>query len=188
MRMRAGSSLLALLLGLSLAAVGARPAYACSCASMPLKNEVRGSDAIFSGEVQSIDGDTISQGDEMAAPGRITFAVQDSWKGIAAESVEVYGQGDGVNCYNTFEEGEAYLVYASRAKGTPDAPLHNNACGETKPLAVAEADLRLLGPPVGSLPDTGGPTPAFVGTLLAIAVLSVSAFCAAGVLSKRMRS
>lgn len=154
---RAVSLLLALVMGLSLSALDARPAHACSCMSLPLQNEVRISDAVFSGEVQSIDEDSASP-DGGSAVGRVAFAVQDTWKGVAVESVSVYGQGDGTNCYNTFEEGEAYLVYASRAEGAEDA-LINNGCGETKPLATAEADLRLLGPPASELPETGGPSP-----------------------------
>ena len=177
-RMRAGSVLLALLMGLSLAAVGARPAFACSCADVPLENDIRDADAVFSGEVRSIDEGASAGGGMMAAPGRIQFAVEDSWKGVTAETVDVYGQGDGVNCYNTFEEGEAYLVYASRAK-EPDAPLKNVGCGETKPLAYSEQDLRLLGAPADRLTDTGGPPlPAFGGAVLAL--LAAGALVARG--------
>lgn len=153
--MRVGSVVLALVMSLLLVTVGAGPAYACSCADVPLKNDIRNADAVFSGEVRSIDEDASAGSGIMAAPGRINFAVEDSWKGATAETVDVYGQGDGVNCFNSFEEGEAYLVYASRAKG-PDAPLTNVACGETKPLAASESDLRLLGQPTASLPETGG--------------------------------
>ena len=184
--MRIACLLMALAMSLSLAAFDAGPAHACSCMSLPLEDEVKRSDAVFSGEVQSIYEDAASPGGGMMAPGRISFAVQDSWKGVAAESVSVYGQGDGANCYNLFEEGEDYLVYASRAKDADDAPLKNNACGETKPLAGAEADLRLLGPPVEELPETGGPAPAPIGgILLATAALSISVACAVGLLLKR---
>lgn len=128
---------------------------ACSCASMPLKDEIEGSDAVFSGEVQSIaEGATPDRTSESTAPGfveatgKVSISVQDSWKGVTAEVVEIYGQGDGGNCYNIFEEGEAYIVYASRegVTGGP-APLENNACGATKLLADAEADLQALGSP-----------------------------------------
>ncbi len=186
-RMRAGSVLLALLMGLSLVAVVAQPALACSCGDVPLKNDIRDAEAVFSGEVRSIDEDARAGSGIMAAPGRINFAVEDSWKGVTAETAEVYGQGDGVNCYNLFEEGEAYLVYASRAKEA-DAPLKNVGCGETKPLAGAEPDLRLLGPPVESLPETGGPSLlAFGGMLLSIAALSFTAVRVVGMRSKRTR-
>lgn len=178
--MRAGSIFLALAMSFLLVALDVGPAYACSCMDAPLENDIRRSDAVFSGEVRSIDEEATAGGGGMAAPGRITFAVEDSWKGVATESVDVYGQGDGVNCYNTFEEGEAYLVYASRAKEAA-APLKNVGCGETKPLEGAEADLRLLGSPADELPETGGVAPlAAGGALLVAGVLSVVAACAVG--------
>lgn len=181
-RMRAGSLLLVLLLGFSL--VVARPAHACSCMDVPLKNDIRKSDAVFSGEARSIDEEATAGSGGMAAPGRITFAVEDSWKGVTMKTVDVYGQGDGVKCYNLFEEGEAYLVYASRAKEA-DAPLKNVGCGETKPLEAAEADLRLLGPPADELPETGGVAPLSAGgALLAAGALLVAAACAVGRLFK----
>lgn len=186
-RMRAGSVLLALVMSLLLVTVDVGPAYACSCVDVPLKNDIRRSDAVFSGEVRSIHEDATAGGGGMAAPGRIAFAVEDSWKGVTTETVDVYGQGDGVNCYNLFEEGEAYLIYASRAKEA-DAPLKNIGCGETKPLAGAEPDLRLLGPPVDELPETGGPAPSAVsGILLAMVGLSACTACAVGIRSKRTR-
>ena len=180
MRMRAVSVLLALVMSRLLLTLDVGPAYACSCMDVPLKNDIRDADAVFSGEVRSIDEEAPGGGSGiMAAPGRITFAVEDSWKGVTAETVYVYGQGDGANCYNIFEEGEAYLVYASRAKGD-DAPLKNVGCGETKPLAGAEPDLRLLGAPADELPETGGPAPLpVVGILLlAAGTLSISTACA----------
>jgi hypothetical protein len=135
--------------------LGSREAHACTCAIFPLEKEIRASDAVFSGEVQDIDeGMTAPNGGSIR--GKITLEVQESWKGVSAEAVDVYGQGDGVNCYNMFERGETYLVYAARAEQRGDEYLKNIACGATKPLADAGADLRLLGSPGGSLPDTGG--------------------------------
>lgn len=180
--MRAGSVLLAT--SLLLVTLDAGPAYACSCMDVPLENDIRDADVVFSGEVRSIDEEAIVGSGPMAATGRITFAVEDSWKDVTAQTVDVYGQGDGVNCYNLFEEGEAYLVYASRAEGA-DAPLKNIGCGETKPLAAAGADLRLLGPPVDELPETGGLAPLALGvTLLVVAALSVAAARVVGMLFK----
>lgn len=184
-RMRAGSVLLALVMSLLFVTLDVGPAYACSCMGVPLKNDIRDSDVVFSGEVRSIDEEVTVGGGMMAAPGRISFAVEDSWKGVTTETVDVYGQGDGANCYNLFEEDEAYLVYASRAKEA-DAPLKNIGCGETKPLAGAEEDLRLLGPPVDELPETGGPAVLpFGGLLLTVCALSISTVCAVGILLKR---
>ena len=156
---------------------GAEDAYACSCITTPLEDEIKASDAVFSGEVMSIDEQATpggihkseASGGFPGATGRISFAVLNSWKGITAETIEVYGQGDGVNCYNTFEEGETYVVYASRGEATEGnpAPLENNACGSTKPLAYAEKDLRVLGPPASALPESGGPVAWGSGTLYA---------------------
>ena len=185
MRMRAGSLFLALAMSIQLVTLDVGPAYACSCMDVPLKNDIRDADVVFSGEVQGIDEEPTAGGGMMAAPGRITFAVRDSWKGAPAETLDVFGQGDGANCYNLFEEGEAYLVYASRAKEA-DAPLRNVACGETKPLAGAEPDLRLLGASADELPETGGPAPllSVVGILLAASTLSISTACALWMLSR----
>jgi len=182
-RMRVGSLFLALLLGFSLV-IGAKPAYACSCMDAPLEDDIRDADVVFSGEVRSFDKESSVGSGPLAATGRITFAVEDSWKDVTPQTVDVHGQGDGVNCYNTFEDGEAYLVYASRAKEA-DAPLKNVACGETKPLAAAEADLRLLGPSADGLPETGGPVPlSAFGTLLAMVGLSACIACVVGIRGK----
>jgi len=126
---------------------------------MPIENEIRHSDAVFSGKVQSIDKDVTTAGGGFPPfpPGRVTLDVQDSWKGVSTESVSIDGQGDGINCHTMFEEDETYLVYASRKGEDADAPLQNNACAATKPLEYAKADLRVLGSPPDDLPETGGP-------------------------------
>jgi hypothetical protein len=134
---------------------GAPGAHACTCAVSPLEKEIQRADAVFAGEVQGIDKDLTAPGGK-SSRGKVSLDVQESWKGVLADSADVYGQGDGVNCYNVFERGETYLVYAARAEKTGDQYLKNIACGATKPLEDAGADLRLLGSPEGSLPDTGG--------------------------------
>ena len=150
---------------------GASDAHACTCAILPLEKEIRTADAVFSGEVQGIDeGMTAPNGGSIR--GKITLDVQESWKGVSANPVDVYGQGDGVNCYNVFERGETYLVYAARAEERGDEYLKNIACGATKPLADAGADLRLLGSPGGSLPDTGG----YGGSAFEVAAISAAVF------------
>ena len=93
MRMRAGSVFLALAISILLVTLDVGPAYACSCMDVPLKNDLRDSDVVFSGEVQSIDEEATVGGGPLAAPGRITFAVRDSWKGAPAETLDVYGRG-----------------------------------------------------------------------------------------------
>ena len=154
---------------------GASDAHACTCAIFPLEKEIRRADAVFSGEVQGIDGGVPAPGGG-SIRGKIAIDVRESWKGVSAESVDVYGQGDGVNCYNQFERGETYLVYAARAEKKGDEYLKNIACGATKPLDDAGADLRLLGSPEGSLPDTGGyGASAFEGAAVSAAVFALLA-------------
>ena len=48
MRMRAVSVLLALVMSLLLLTLDVGPAYACSCMDVPLKNDIRDADAVFS--------------------------------------------------------------------------------------------------------------------------------------------
>jgi hypothetical protein len=85
---------------------------------VPLGNDIRKSDAAFSGEARSIDEEATARSGVMAAPGRITLAVEDSWKGVTMETVDVYDQGDGVNCFNPFE-GEKPTSSTPRAPKRP---------------------------------------------------------------------
>jgi hypothetical protein len=153
-RMRLGFLIFALAVNLLLAGTSnLRNAHACSCASVPLEEHLRTSDAVFSGEVVGIDQNDLSSG---AGPqlGKVTFDVSDVWKGVSEEPVAVYGKGPEATCGIDFEEDESYLVYAHRSN--EDDPLETYLCDATKPLAAAERDLRLLGPPDTTLPGTGG--------------------------------
>jgi hypothetical protein len=137
---------------------GAREVYACSCATRTLAEEFRTSDAVFSGEVVSIEENELSP-DAIPPLGRVTFEIRKSWKGVSEESVAVYGQGDEASCGIDFEKGRNYLVYAYRLN-EENTPLETSFCDATKPLTEAEGDLRLLGAPTTVLPDTGAPEPA----------------------------
>ena len=156
-RFRLGFLMLALAANLVLlGGVGARSADACSCGGgATLEEQIRWSDAVFSGEVESIDRDQRTPG---AGPplGRVTFDAKEVWKGGPGESFEVYGYGDGVMCGIEFERGESYLVYAYRSGRGGDGPLETDLCAPTKPLENADDDLLVLGPPEVPIPDTGG--------------------------------
>ena len=145
-----------------------RNAHACSCISLPLEKHLRTSDAVFSGEVVGIDENDLSPG---AGPrlGKVAFDVSDVWKGVSEESVAVYGQGPEASCGLNFEEGESYLVFAHRSN--EDGPLETNLCDATKLLAAAEDDLRVLGSPDDTLPDTGGSISSPIGDATAFALL-----------------
>jgi len=185
--MRAMAILLACVLASNLALAadpGARSAHACSCAGgASLEEELESSDAVFAGAVTEIEREDHAPG--VGPPlGRVTFDVNESWKGVTEGTASVYGQGDEVSCGLDFDPGERYLVYAYR---TGDH-LETSFCEATKPLAEAREDLRLLGSPSSTLPDTGGPEPAQVpASRAAVAVASVALIALAGALILRQR-
>ncbi len=184
--MRIGLGTLVVTLVLSLVLAGgpyAGRAYACSCSGIPSVAEgLRGSDAVFSGEMVR-GGIEDPDPEDGTMIGGIQFRVLDAWKGVPGESVVLYGQeaayygeleeGEMVvfsSCAYVFERGERYLVYASRYEDG----LQTGACDRTAPLAEAEKDLDDLGPPADRLTETGGPPLPLAGALGAAAALSVS--------------
>lgn len=182
-RMRAGSVLLALLMGLSLVAVGARPALACSCAGGESTEEAfRRADAVFSGKMVR-GGIEDPDPEDGTIIGGIRFRVIDAWKGVSGESVVLYGQEAAYygeleegemavsgGCAYVFGEGESYLIYASRY----DDGLQTGICDRTASLAEAEKDLDVLGPSADRLTETGGPPLPFAGVLAAVATFWIS--------------
>lgn len=171
--MRAGSLLLALAMVLSLTALDARPAYACSCALPGSTEEAfRNSDAVFAGEVVEIEelpmereGTTTFMMHPLAP---VTFDVKGAWKGVTDDPVVVHGQGPGANCGLDFDRGETYLVFARGGGG--DDPLQTDLCSATRQTSV-ETARNIFGPPATGLPETGGPTLSFL--------FGVSAACVA---------
>ncbi len=193
-RMRAGSILLALLLGFSLVAVDARPAFACSCAERRSTEEAhRSSDAVFSGEVVEIGKLPMEQegptdpGLPLLAP--VTFDAKESWKGVAEDPAVVHGQGPGPSCGLDFERGETYLVFAGRAGEGENSPLQTDLCGNTFP-ASEETARNILGPPPETLPETGGVPLAGpgwgMGPKLAAAAVALASLAAGALLASRV--
>jgi hypothetical protein len=190
-RVRAACVFLALLLGFSLV-VGARPAYACSCAGMwDTDEEFQRSDAVFAGEVVEVGELSVERAGPtdprtpLLAP--VTFDVKGAWKGVAGDSVVVHGQGPAPSCGLDFERGETYLVFAGRAGEGENGPLQTDMCSSTRQSSV-ETARNMFGPPTGILPETGGPAPLAVGgALLAMAGLSACAVRAVGALNKQTR-
>lgn len=160
-------------------------AHACSCAgTLSVAEELRASDAVFSGEMIRGGVEDPRPGDGTMMGG-IEFRVIDSWRGVSDETAVVYGQAapyygkleEGKmytdnSCTYLFEKGKSYLVYASRYQGGLGA----FSCSRTTTLGSAQKDLDALGPPAGRLTDTGGPVLLPAVLLAATAAFSVSAW------------
>ncbi len=67
-------------------------AYACSCVSTTPAEELRTSDAVFSGKVASVAKDMVSA-DGGPSLANVDFRVEEVWKGVSEGSVSVYGYG-----------------------------------------------------------------------------------------------
>lgn len=163
----AGAILIAVVCGVFLSS---DCASACSCgvpagvSSQELaRQELSNSDAVFAGEVIDIDRPlSITSSD---APMKVAFRVSESWKGAGGETVSVKTAVSDTSCGYPFDEGEGYLVFASKGIFYEEGELEVGLCGSTKLLPEARAELATLGPgaaPTGTsvagerLPDTSG--------------------------------
>jgi hypothetical protein len=111
----------------SFASLTDQRAMACDCAwpGSP-REELRRKDAVFSGEVTSINRE------------RIEFKVEKFWKGPRAKKVSIrYELSD---CTYLFVAGKKYLVYAFGKE-----ILETDKCTRTKELDKASDDLKELG-------------------------------------------
>lgn len=191
--MRAKAILLACILAANLALAGgpgARGAYACDCAEIQSPAEgLRSSDAVFSGEVTGFGAEDPNPRDDVPLGG-VRFGVEAWWKGISGNTAVIHGQGQGYfgtaeegemlvlnTCDVTFERGSSYLVYAYHGEGDGDETLRTDICTATKHLSDADEDLRVLGSPSATLPDTGG-VPLFLLVAAVVALILAGALVA----------
>jgi len=127
------------LVGIALALLVARGAFACSCISLQLSDEIKYSALVFAGHVARID----KTDDGML---RVTFTVYQSWRRRAAEEVAVDTAPSGASCGYPVEPGGDYLIFAKRI---PDRPyLRIGLCSHNTPLICApQQTLKKLGRP-----------------------------------------
>jgi len=149
-------------------------ASACSCGGFEgsqrevVERALSHPGAVFSGEVVEVD-----KGSQTST---VTLRVNEVWKGPQTETIQVSTRSLDAACGYPFKEGQEYLVYADEGK----QGLQVNACGPTKPLSEAQADLEVLGNGEtlggsGVLSDTSGGFPPFgVMGMLVGAVAAVS--------------
>ena len=126
--------------------------------------------AVFRGRVTNVGFDWFGR---LAAP--VTFAVEESWKGVDSNQVVVY-TGDPERY--SFQSGETYLVYAFRS----DGPLYTSACSETtlgtRATAAQLSDLSKRTPIAiaKAAPDiTSKTVPVIVVTLLLLLTMGFAA-------------
>lgn len=142
---------LLLVIIVSMLAIETESACACSCAPPGSPDEeLTRATAVFTGKVvglaKPLDGfGPISSAD----PIKVTFQVYTVWKGSISQTTTITTSRSGASCGYTFEKGSEYIVYAHG----PENDLAVSLCSRTRPLAVADDDLAVLG--VGSAPLAG---------------------------------
>jgi hypothetical protein len=124
-----------------------RVATACQCAVPPAQEAADRSDIVFRGELVDHKGDAA------------VFRVREQWKGNVESFIELeWRLGDGGDC-NGFSSrdlkvGNELLVFAKRGR---DGIYRTSICLPTKPVEIAQRELRDLGP--GKSPQKGKETP-----------------------------
>lgn len=112
----------------------------CSCAEPePISTALKNADAVFTGRVLEIDEPFIQT--SSIDPIRVTFEVNESWKGADFKIAQIHTASSEVSCgYPDFEKGKDFLVFAhQRSNG-----LETSLCGRTNPIAKAKIDLAVL--------------------------------------------
>ncbi len=127
-------------------AVGPMRALACSCVYVgaPLCQTFWNDDAVFVGEVQTIETITVPMeagNSTIQAQQRVVrFKVSKTYRGnVAAEIIVQTGVGGG-DCGYPFETGRSYLVFGNIYEGT----IHTGICRPTQPVEQAEQALTWL--------------------------------------------
>ncbi|WP_454190865.1 hypothetical protein [Paenibacillus sp. Marseille-Q7038] len=115
--------------------------FACSCASLEVKEKLELYSAVFEGTV--IDIGERKSSPEFSQVRGYTFAVERAWKGVKDKRVIVTSLDGGSNsCGYQFSEDRTYIVYASLDK---DQTLVTSFCSNNLLSSEAEEDLKQLG-------------------------------------------
>ncbi|MEO9363693.1 MAG: hypothetical protein ABI348_07315 [Nitrososphaera sp.] len=115
-------------------------AYACTCVSQESTEQTfQKSVAVFTGKIVSI-----KPIDKSSHPSvETTFTVNKAWKGVPENQGAVIVTPDDLSCGYGFQENREYLVYANG--GSANKTLDVGMCLGTKPVELAEGDMRILG-------------------------------------------
>ncbi len=121
---------------------------ACSCGpNYPpsVLEQYDSADAAFTGIVAGVDTVELFQ----VLFYDVEFAVTGVWKGVATQVVHVLTTTTAGSCGIQFPLflGEEWVVYAYADRIYPSGPLSTHSCTRTLPVAFAQEDLDVLGPP-----------------------------------------
>ncbi|WP_406831452.1 hypothetical protein ABEG17_01325 [Pedococcus sp. KACC 23699] len=115
------AALLVLALAAALVVIPGTAAFACSCAGLPVADEVARADLVVVGVV----GAAVGAGQTVTRPVTVTRTL----KGVAGPRLDVSSARDGASCGLEVELGREYVVFAAERGGTMTADL----CGGTAP-------------------------------------------------------
>ena len=135
--------------------------YACKCAEPGSPTEeLEKFDAVFSGEVFSIDHSYNPDAKSVTPEDRSTIGMNVSivWKGTVHVVMYITTPPTGGSCGFTFVEGEEYVVYASDSHYGDDS-YTASICSRTALLAEAQVDIDALGEGQAPQAGTRGPAP-----------------------------
>jgi len=148
--------LISISIATALLALSVSNVKACDCmfGGSPPCEEYWRSEAVFAGRVikkatfymEEGEGDSRYKYQQVLA----RFSIEQAFKGIAGDEVEIVtGMGDG-DCGFHFKDGERYVVYAIRS-GRDKSRLYSGACNRIKLVAEAEEDFAYF----RSIPEAG---------------------------------
>ncbi len=115
-------------------------ANACSCMRLTPAEGLSSSQAVFTGEVLSVEKNEATKFGGLEA----TLRVEDVWKGDVGAEVEVHTAASSAACGYNFVVGTKYLVYAYTDETDP---MRVSLCSRTAPVENAKEDLASLGKP-----------------------------------------
>lgn len=127
--------------------LAASPSNACSClyqdASSPevVREALDQADAVFLGVADSVEVQSVPDGEYGPKIQTTIFAIVDSWKGEPSERISTRVNIQCCLCGFSFRPGQTYVVFA---KKSDDGSYSVSICSLTRTLAEADDILRLL--------------------------------------------
>jgi hypothetical protein len=140
--LRSGVSALFCVLLLTTVFLGAAAACTCQYGGAPVCQDYWRTDVVFAGTAVGSEKITIGEGDSKFEQRLVRFEVAQIFRGELTAKAEIVTGWGGGDCGYRFNDGETYLVYASRNK--QDRRLHSSICTRTRPISQAAEDLDFI--------------------------------------------